>query len=195
MKLKNIFFIAFFIILYSCASLPSASTTLTQEVIDEASDMHSLNKSLIQRIFTEKKKQVSFFIEKTYTPTLIKKYEALLPDTLNYKKELPNIIQGIVPVIMQKKDSLLTIIDNQEQKLMKQLDDSYNEYSKAASSLQNLVNSAVKVKTTEENVLKTVDKLTGNKINFQKIESNLDSILAKSSTFFSKLNTIEKTLK
>lgn len=195
MKLKNVLIIVFSIVLSSCASLPNASTTLTQEVINEANDMHSLNKSLIQRLFSEKKKQISFFIEKTYTPAIIKKYEGLLPDTINYKKELPNIIQSIIPVISQKKDSMLAIVDNQEQKLLSQLDNSYTEYSKAASSLQNLINSAVKIKNTEENVLKTVDQLTGNKINFKKIESNLDSILSKSSSFFSKLNTIENTLK
>lgn len=195
MKFSSIFFIIFIGILYSCASLPSASAKLTQEVISEADDMHSLNISLIQRIFNEKKQQVSFFIDKTYTPAIIKKYESLLPDTLNYKKELPNIVQSIIPFIMHKKDSLLSVIDNEEQKLMSQLNTSYNQYSKAASSLQNLINSAVKIKTTEENVLNSIDKLTGNKINFKNIESNLDSILAKSSTFFSKLNTIEKTLK
>lgn len=195
MKIKSLFFIICTAVLYSCASLPSASTTLTQEVISEANDMHTLNKSLVQRLFNEKKKQIRFFIEKTYTPAIIKKYETLLPDTINYKKELPNIIQSIIPVIMQKKDSLLTVVDTQEQKLLSQLDQSYNEYSKAASSLQNLINSAVKVKNTEESVLNAVNKLTGNKIDFKKIESNLDSILAKSSTFFSKLNTIEKTLK
>ncbi|CAL2104272.1 conserved exported protein of unknown function [Tenacibaculum sp. 190130A14a] len=195
MRLNYILILTSFCILSSCASLPSASTTLTQEVINEANDMHSLNKSLIQRIFDEKKKQVSFFIDKTYTPAIIKKYEALLPDTLNYRKELPNIIQSIIPVIMQKKDSLLGVIDNQEQKLMSQLDNSYTEYSKAASSLQNLINSAVKIKSTEESILNSVDKLTDNKLNFKKIASNLDSILNKSSSFFSKLDTIENTLK
>lgn len=195
MKLKSISYLFLLVLIYSCASLPSASTTLTQEVINEANNMHSLNKSLIQRLFNEKKQQVSFFIEKTYTPAIITKYEALLPDTINYKKELPNIVQSIIPVIMRKKDSLINIIDSEEQKTLSQLDASYYEYSKATNSLQNLINSAVKIKTTEENVLKTVDELTGNKINFKKIESNLDSILTKSSTFFSKLNTIEKTLK
>lgn len=195
MKLKSISYLFLLVLIYSCASLPSASTTLTQEVINEANNMHSLNKSLIQRLFNEKKQQVSFFIEKTYTPAIITKYEALLPDTINYKKELPNIVQSIIPVIMRKKDSLINIIDSEEQKTLSQLDASYYEYSKATNSLQNLINSAVKIKTTEENVLKTVDKLTGNKINFKKIESNLDSILTKSSSLFSKINTIEKTLK
>lgn len=195
MKLKSISYLFLLVLIYSCASLPSASTTLTQEVINEANNMHSLNKSLIQRLFNEKKQQVSFFIEKTYTPAIIAKYEALLPDTINYKKELPNIVQSIIPVIMRKKDSLINIIDSEEQKTLSQLDASYYEYSKATNSLQNLINSAVKIKTTEENVLKTVDELTGNKINFKKIESNLDSILFKSSNLFSKINTIEKTLK
>ncbi|MGG6232141.1 hypothetical protein [Tenacibaculum sp. SDUM215027] len=180
--------------LFSCASIPSSTVTLTKEVIKEADNMHALNVSLINRLFDERKEKINLFIENKYTPTLLKKYEGLLPDSLDYKKELPNILNSIVPVINHKKDSLQSVLDSQRQDILNQLNSNYSEYNKATTSLQNLVNSAVKIKTTESEALSAIDQLTGDKVDIKKVENTINNTIDKTGDTLNKLITIEKVI-
>ena len=75
--------------------------------------MHQLNIALVNKLFEERKLVINSFITNQYTPSLIKKYENLLPDSLNYKEALPNIIKSIIPVINRKKDSLQNVLIGQ----------------------------------------------------------------------------------
>lgn len=192
MKYFHVSILSFFLL--SCASIPSSTVTLTKEVIKEADNMHALNVSLINRLFDERKEKINLFIENKYTPTLLKKYEGLLPDSLDYKKELPNILNSIVPVINHKKDSLQSVLDSQRQDILNQLNANYSEYNKATTSLQNLVNSAVKIKTTESEALSAIDQLTGDKINIKKVENTINQSINKTGNTLNKLITIEKVI-
>ncbi|CAM1358514.1 conserved exported hypothetical protein [Tenacibaculum sediminilitoris] len=180
--------------LLSCASIPSSTVTLTKEVIKEADNMHQLNVSLVNKLFDERKEKINLFIENKYTPTLLKKFEGLLPDSLDYKKELPNILSSIVPVINRKKDSLQSVLNSQRQDILNQLNSNYSDYSKATTSLQNLINSAVKIKTKESDALYAIDQLTGDKINIQKVENTINQSIDKTGNALNKLITIEKVI-
>ncbi|REH50464.1 hypothetical protein C7448_10476 [Tenacibaculum gallaicum] len=192
MKYFYVSILSFFLL--SCASIPSSTVTLTKEVIKEADNMHALNVSLINRLFDERKEKINLFIENKYTPTLLKKYEGLLPDSLDYKKELPNILNSIVPVINHKKDSLQSVLDSQRQDILNQLNSNYSEYNKATTSLQNLINSVVKVKTTESEALQAIDQLTGDKIDIKKVENTINNTIEKTGNTLNKLITIEKVI-
>ena len=189
------FFIAIFTLLFfSCASVPSSTVTLTKDIIRESDNMHQLNISLINQLFNERRERIDLFIKNTYTPTLLKNYEKLLPDSLNYKKELPNILSSIIPVINNKKDSLQNILNSQEQEILKQLASNYTNYNKATISLQNLINSLVKVKTTENDALLAIDKLTGNEVNFKKIENTINNSIDTAGNDLGKLIQVEKVI-
>ena len=192
MKYFYVSILSFFLL--SCASIPSSTVTLTKEVIKEADNMHALNVSLINRLFDERKKKINLFFENRYTPTLLKKFEGLLPDSLDYKKELPNILNSIVPVINHKKDSLQSVLDSQRQDILNQLNANYSEYNKATTSLQNLINSVVKIKTTESEALSAIDQLTGDKINIKKVENTINQSINKTGNTLNKLITIEKVI-
>jgi hypothetical protein len=192
--MKYFYVSVFSFLLLSCASIPSSTVTLTKEVIKEADNMHQLNVSLVNRLFDERKEKINLFIENKYTPTLLKKFEGLLPDSLNYKKELPNILNSIVPVINRKKDSLQSVLDSQRQDILNQLNSNYSDYSKATTSLQNLINSAVKIKTTESDALSAIDQLTGDKINIKKVENTINQSIDKTGNTLNKLITIEKVI-
>ncbi|MFT7900255.1 hypothetical protein VBY74_09750 [Tenacibaculum ascidiaceicola] len=192
--MKYFYVSVFSFLLLSCASIPSSTVTLTKEVIKEADNMHQLNVSLVNKLFDERKEKINLFIENKYTPTLLKKFEGLLPDSLDYKKELPNILNSIVPVINHKKDSLQSVLDSQRQDILNQLNSNYSDYSKATTSLQNLINSAVKIKTTESDALSAIDQLTGDKINIKKVENTINQSIDKTGNTLNKLITIEKVI-
>lgn len=192
--MKYFYVSVFSFFLFSCASIPSSTVTLTKEVIKEADNMHQLNVSLVNRLFDERKEKINLFIENKYTPTLLKKFEGLLPDSLDYKKELPNILNSIVPIINHKKDSLQSVLDSQRQDILNQLNSNYSDYSKATTSLQNLINSAVKIKTTESDALSAINQLTGDKINIKKVENTINQSIDKTGNALNKLITIEKVI-
>ena len=183
------------ILFYSCASIPTSTSTLTQEVIKEADDMHQLNIALINQLFEERQRRLNDFITNSYTPALVEKYKSLLPDSLNYKEELPNIMKSIIPVINRKKDSLQGLLDVQRQNVIDQLSTNYTTYTKATVALQNLVDSAVKLKTAENSTITAIQSLTGNKINVKAIENSIDSLLIKSGDAMGKLINIENAIK
>lgn len=192
---KNITLLLVTIFFLSCASIPNATATLAKDVINEGDAMHQLNISLVNQLFNEKRKRLNAFITDKYTPAVIKKYEDLLPQDLDYKKELPNIIKAIIPVVNRKRDSLQDLLLNQQQQIVAGLNTNFISYNKATSSLQNLINSAVKEISAEKSALAEINQLTGNKLNFKQVENKIDSLLNKTGLGMSKLLKIEKLIK
>ncbi len=180
------------ILCFACASIPSSTVTLTQEVIKEADQMHQLNITLVNQLFEERKQVINSFITNQYTPEIIKNYENLLPDTLDYKKALPKIMESIIPVINRKKDSLQNVLSTQQEQIITSLNDNYLNYTKATTSLQNLINSAVKIKTAESDAISSIQNLTGDKLDIKKVESTIDSLILKVGGDMSKLLEVAK---
>ena len=183
-------------LLISCASLPPSTSTLTKEVINEANDMHTLNIALINQLFEERKDRLNSFITDTYTPALVENYQKMIPDSINYKEQLPNILKSIIPVINRKKDSLQGLLDTQQQEIITSLNTNYITYTQATTSLQNLIDATIKVTETEENAVAKIQKLTGtSNIDFKKIEQNIDSTLIKVSKDTQPIIDLKKLIK
>lgn len=183
------------VLLSSCASIPASTTTLTQEILKESSGMHTLNISLINQLYANRKEQINSFITNTYTPALLDNFSKNLPDSLDYKKELPNILKSIVPIINKKKDSMQSILDTEQEQLITQLNANYTNFSTAGVSLQNLIDSAVKLKTAEKSVMTSIQSLTNGSVNISNTVTELDSLLIHSGNSFSKLLEISSALK
>ena len=183
------------ILLSSCASIPASTTTLTQEILKESSGMHTLNISLINQLYANRKEQINSFITNTYTPALLDNFSKNLPDSLDYKEELPNILKNIVPIINKKKDSMQSILDTEQGQLITQLNANYTNFSTAGVSLQNLIDSAVKLKTAEKSVMTSIQSLTNGSVNISNTVTELDSLLIHSGNSFSKLLEISSALK
>ncbi|NQY31051.1 MAG: hypothetical protein HRT69_16490 [Flavobacteriaceae bacterium] len=183
------------VLLSSCASIPASTTTLTQEILKESSGMHTLNISLINQLYANRKEQINSFITNTYTPALLDNFSKNLPDSLDYKEELPNILKSIVPIINKKKDSMQSILDTEQGQLITQLNANYTNFSTAGVSLQNLIDSAVKLKTAEKSVMTSIQSLTNGSVNISNTVTELDSLLIHSGNSFSKLLEISSALK
>jgi len=175
------------LLFFSCASLPKSTGTLTNEILKEGNQMHTLNIALVNQLFQERLERINLFIENRYTPTLIKKYESLLPDTLNYKKSLPAIVEAIVPVVNRKKDSITTILIQQNKDAIAKLNANFKDYSKATATLQALINSVTKVNSLENQAINSIENLTGTKKEFTKVDNYVKGLLEKVTTDIDKI--------
>lgn len=184
------------LVIVSCASIPASTSTLTKEVINEASEMHQLNISLVNQLYSEREQRINSFITYQYTPALLKNYEKLLPDSLDYEKELPNILQSIIPVINKKRDSLQGVLSAEQKTIIDQLNTSYASYTTSSAALQGLVDSAVKLKASESNALTALEQLTGvSSGTVSSVESKLEKLLTESGTTINQLLQIANSLK
>jgi len=182
-------------LVFSCVSIPVSTVALTKEVIKEANDMHQLNITLVHKLFAERRARINLFITTHYTPSIIKNYEKLLPDTLNYKKELSNIIESIIPVITRKKDSLQGLLHKQEQKIIADLNSNYISYQRATVSLQNIINAVAKLETAENEALASIKNLTGGSLDIKKIETKIDGLLQVTGATMGKIIGVENIIK
>ncbi|QHI39056.1 hypothetical protein IMCC3317_44570 [Kordia antarctica] len=178
----------------ACASIPASTVTLSQEVISEADSMHKLNIALVNQLFDERKEKVNDFINNQYIPSFVKNFEAKIPAGVDIKTELPNILKSVMPVISRKRDSLQGLVDAQRTQVITSLNESYTNYQRASSTLQNLISSAVKLKQSETNTLAQIQSLAGTNINVGKIESHLDSLLVKTGSGFDKLLNVKSAI-
>lgn len=184
------------LLLISCASIPASTSTLSKEVIKEANGMHQLNISLINQLYGEREQRVNDFITYRYTPALIRNYEKLLPDSLDYKEELPNILQSILPVINKKRDSMQGILRAEQQNLIQQLNSNYATYTTSTAALQGLIDSAVKLKASESNALVALENLTGVSAGtVSNIDAKLEKLLTESGTTIDQLLQVANSLK
>ncbi|WP_160131564.1 hypothetical protein [Kordia antarctica] len=192
--IKSILIMFVAVSITACASIPASTVTLSQEVISEADSMHKLNIALVNQLFDERKEKVNDFINNQYIPSFVKNFEAKIPAGVDIKTELPNILKSVMPVISRKRDSLQGLVDAQRTQVITSLNESYTNYQRASSTLQNLISSAVKLKQSETNTLAQIQSLAGTNINVGKIESHLDSLLVKTGSGFDKLLNVKSAI-
>lgn len=184
------------LVVVSCASIPASTSTLSKEVIKEADAMHQLNISLVNQLYEERGQRINNFITYQYTPALLVNYQKLLPDSIDYKTALPDILKSIVPVINKKRDSLQGVLNAEQQNIIKQLTANYTSYTSSSAALQGLIDSAVKLKTSESNALTALENLTGvSSGTVSNVESKLEKILTESGTTMNQLLQIANSLK
>jgi hypothetical protein len=193
---KTLMFIWTFLILGSCATIPASTSVLSKEIIKEANGMHDLNTSLINQLYTEREQRINDFITHQYTPAIINNYEQLLPDSLDYKAALPHILQSILPVINKKRDSLQGILRVEQQNILRQLNANYASYTTSTAVLQGLIDSAVKLKSSESTALMAIENLAGvSQGTVSNIDLKLEKLLKDSGRTVDQLLQIANSLK
>lgn len=184
------------LLLISCASIPASTSTLSKEVIKEANGMHELNLVLIDQLYAERSQRVNAFITYRYTPALLSNYEKLLPAGLDYKEELPNILQSVVPVINKKRDSMQDVLNVEKQTLVKELNANFTTYTTSTAALQGLIDSAVKLKESESNAITALENLTGvSPGTVTNIDARLEKLLSQSGNTIDQLLQLTNSLK
>ncbi|MBC7868339.1 MAG: hypothetical protein H7X88_12460 [Gloeobacteraceae cyanobacterium ES-bin-316] len=179
-KLQGIsrFFVAFICLgIVSCARMPVQAVELSHALKEEGQRMHSLNLTLVEYVFNEKKHLVNEFINNEYSPALIENFKTLLPASIDVKKELVEIMQAINPKIAQRRDSLLQVLQEQKNMISQKLNADYKVYEEAFTAMQNLLASAARLNTQRESVYADLKALSNNRINLQGIDNALNQFI------------------
>lgn len=172
-----LFFALFFC---GCAKIPVQSVPLADALQAEGERMHQLNVVLLNRLFAQKHEEISRFIKEEYAPKAVARYLAAVdksfPNT-DYKKEFLPLMQAIAPQIDARRDSLTAVLELHKEKLASKLNADYQIFNNAALSLKMLLQSAVKVDQQKLALLNQVKALSGNRIDFSNIETELDKFI------------------
>jgi len=139
--------------------------------------MHEMNLALVEYVFNEKKHLVNEFINNEYSPAFIENFVKRLPPDTDIKRELPEIIAAINPRIDARRDSLLSVLQEQKMAINAQLNADYKVYDNAFAAMQNLLASATKLNSSRTNVYEDIKKLSSGKIDLQGINNAVDNFI------------------
>ncbi len=176
---------SFSLLINSCApKLPPQAVSLMQQISNEVDRMHKLNLAYVNKAFSEKMEDVNVFIEKEYTPEMIRNIQKQIAGVnIDMNKEWPSVIQKLSPQISATKDSLQKALVENRIRIITKLNDDYNILKQACDAELNLLSSAVKLSETNKQVLNgLISKISGNKLDASKLEQALNGYLQKGSS-------------
>lgn len=182
MRIKFIFFLISLLIA-SCAKIPMQSIALMASVKDEGKRMHTINTSLINELFNEKRKKIDEFIKKEYTPNFIEEFIKKIPSSTDVKLELPNILLSIIPKIIERRDAMQNALEVTRIKVIENLNQGYNDYEIACVELKKLLESAVQVADERKKNLQKASEFSKNKLDFEQLGVTVDSFITDSGDF------------
>lgn len=160
---------------YSCAKIPSQSIDLMTQIEKEGERMHSLNKVLLNKMFDEKKNKIDEFINDQYTPAFVKNIVSQIPSSNVDTAAFTIIMQRALPKIEERKNSMKTALENERLKLIAKLDEDYNTYLLATSTMKSFLISAVKVEEERNKAFAYISQLSNGKVDLNKVEEELDT--------------------
>ncbi len=176
MKIKSFLF-ALILLIASCAKLPIQSLNLIDAISTEGKRMHQINLSMANKMFNEKRERIDEFIKNEYTPKFIEEFTKKIPAGTDLTNEMPNMMKSIIPKIMERRDAMQNALEVNRIKVIEKLDQDYKEYETACSELKKLLESAIKVNDERKKLLQKTQELTGNKIDFDQIGSQIDKFI------------------
>ncbi|HEY1022437.1 MAG: hypothetical protein ACO1NX_10025 [Chitinophagaceae bacterium] len=179
---------------FSCARIPVQSVSLMEAVETEGARMHSINMALLHSMFREKKEMISTFIENEYTPALVENFKKQLPASADYKTDFAEMVQSLIPHINARKDSLLRALDEEQFKIMEQMQTDYAVYQEAVGELKRLLTSAAKIDAEKKALFDTARQITNNRVNLAEIEAALDSFIISGGSVGSNVQKLSQTV-
>lgn len=170
-----VFFIS--MLFSSCAKLPVQSVSLVEAISEEGTRMHSINTALVNNLFANKRDQVDVFIRTEYTPAFISNFMKNVPPGTDLQKELPDMINAMIPEINSRRDAMQAALEENRIKILDKLNKDYLIYELACMELKRLLESAAKVDKERTALIAQVQNLAGTKIDIEKLENQLDNFI------------------
>ncbi|MBC7933933.1 MAG: hypothetical protein H7Y86_01045 [Rhizobacter sp.] len=161
----------------SCAKIPVQAVELSQALKEEGSRMHDMNLALVEYVFNEKKHLVNEFIANEYSPAFVENFVKRLPQDTDMKRELPEIIAAINPRIDARRDSLISVLQDQKISVISRMNADYKIYGNAFAAMQNLLASASRLNRSRTSVYEDIKQLSSGKIDLQGINNALDNFI------------------
>lgn len=179
MKAINIF-ILLAMFCCGCATIPVQSVPLADAVQAEGERMHRMNLVFLNRIFAAKRDEVEKFIREEYTPKVVDEFTTKVkkefPAT-DFKAEFAELMTALMPQINKRRDSLVTALELQKEKIVEKLNADYKVFDNAAMQLQNLLQSSVKVSAEKQALFNQAKTLSNNRLDFTSIEAALNKFI------------------
>jgi len=172
-----------FVFFFSCAKIPVQSVALADALQVEGERMHKLNLVFLNRIFSAKRETIEKFIKEEYTPKMVSDFTNKVikefPQT-DFKKEFPDLLNALMPHINERRDSLVTALELQKEKVVEKLNTDFTVFNTAAFELKRLLESAVKVDKAKQGLFSQAKALSNNRIDFNSVEGALDKFIHSS---------------
>lgn len=163
-----------------CAKIPVSSVVLADALQAEGERMHSLNIAFVNQLFRAKRDAVEKFIHDEYAPDAINKFVVRVSKEMpatDFKKDFPELMQAIEPEINKRRDSLVTVLEMQKEKIVDKLNTDYKAFDNAFSDLKRLLESAAKVETEKQALYEKAKSLSSNRLDLAGIETALDKFI------------------
>ena len=189
--MRYLFLPAFVCLLFfSCAKIPVQSVSLIEAVEAEGARMHSINLTLLQSMFREKKELVNIFMEQEYTPALVENFKRQLPANTDYKADFAQMIQSLMPHVNARKDSLLNALDAEQFRIMDKMQADYDVYQNAVRELKRLLTSAAKIDAEKKALFDTARQVSNNRVDLASIEGAIDRFIVSGGTVGSNIQKL-----
>jgi len=193
MKTK-ILILSLAILFASCARIPIQSIDLVTIIHNEGERMHQLNTALTNNLFTEKRMKIDEFIRLEYTPKFIGEFTAKIPENIDIKQELPGMLASMIPVINERRDAMQSALELNRIKVIDKLNADFKDYEDACTELKTLLASAIKVDEERKKLQQQASGLTGNKIDFEKLEVTLDNFIQDSGDWGQNISNLNESV-
>jgi hypothetical protein len=191
-KIVRVIFV--FVLLAGCVKIPVQSVDLADALMEEGERMHKVNLAFASSIFNTKRSEIDRFVEKEYTPAMIKNFTLMLPANANASEELPKMMKAIIPEINLRKDSLVNGLELQKERLITKLNTDYKIFENAAATLKRLLESAAREDKEKAALYSNVKDLSKNKVDLTQIEKILNDYVRSAGSAGSKINDLKAQL-
>lgn len=190
-------FVSLSLMIHSCTpKLPPQSVSLMQQISNEVDRMHKLNLAYVNKTFTQKMDEVNEFIDKEYTPEMIRNIQKQIAGVnVDMNKEWPAVIQKLSPQISATKDSLQKALVDNRIRIISKLNEDYSILKQACDAELNLLSSAVKLNETNRQVFDgLIRKISNDKLNPSKLEQALNGYLKKGSSVATMILNLQENM-
>lgn len=181
--------------LASCAKIPVQSVTLSESISKEGQRMHELNIALLNSMYQEKRQKISEFIRNDYTPWLSNEIVKRITDSVDVKKDLPQILSRALPVLSAQIAEKQAALEASRAVLMDQLNADFLVYQSACNELTYLLKSAVKMNDARNKLFNQAAVLSGKSINFDSLNLILDQFIADKGELAKNIETLHKSIR
>lgn len=188
--MKKIIILLSAVFTISCARIPAESVVLTDAIQQEGFRMHSINLTLINSVFEDKKLAIDKFIDSTYTPRYVKKLLEALPANTDLKQEMAELMQAAMEAVDARRQRLRKALEEQKIKLVTKLNKDYQNYQAATASLKSLLSSANKLNQRRQDMFDKIKLISGNKLDINRIETIVDKFVQNSGNVAESINIL-----
>lgn len=176
-----IILIAVSIVFYGCATIPKETVELSYAIGQDIDAVHESYTNLIHQHFENLRNQTNDFIDKKWTPTylgnFIKKGKLIPlaqdPDPVKAFDGVSTWVEIAIKAIEEKKKDLILPINDDEQNLLKSVDEAFARLARANAAITAQLNSMRKVQEVQDDALKALSiKDLRDQINSQLISAS-----------------------